>query len=139
MHLSKNREIVINPSHEPPPRLSCSSLQDIDISQENLRLIEVIFSQQTGDEDDPRAGDVARIRVIEDFNNQLQFIIEYNKKVLKNHHPFHYYYKELSRSILSQIIKYYKIASNAKKLDRSRSQVGTFVRTRIGNIFRDDW
>ena len=71
LHSSKDREIITNPSHEPPSRLSRSSLQDIDVSQEDLRLIEAIFSQQTGDEDDPRADEVARIRIIEDFNNQL--------------------------------------------------------------------
>ena len=136
IHSIDVREVVQNPIHY-TPREAYTSLEEIGVSQRDLELLESSFPQQTGDEDDPRSGDIARIKEIEDFNNQLRLIIEYNEEVIQGHHPSHRHYRELPRPNLSQVSKYYKIALGAKKLDRRRSQVGTFARERAGNIFRD--
>ena len=136
IHSIDVREVVENPSHIASQEAH-TSLEEIGVSQRDLELLESSFPQQTGDEDDPRSGDIARIEEIEDFNNQLRLIIQYNEEVIQGHHPSHRHYRELPRPNLSQVSKYYKIALGAKKLDRRRSQVGTFARERAGNIFRD--
>ena len=137
LHSENDREVVTNPSHDNRSRPPPSSLTSIGVTREDLEALESTFPQQTGDEDDPRSGDAARIKQLEEFNNQLHIIIKYNEEVIEGHHPSHRHYREMPKPILSQVTRFYKIALGAQKLDRRRTQVGTFARERARNIFRD--
>ena len=136
IHSLADREVVTNPTH-PAGSEQPTSLAEIGVTEEDLQLLESTFPQQTGDEEDPRSGEAARIQEIEQLNDQLFLIIQYNKDLIKNYHSSHRHYSELPKATLSQVPKFYKIAAGAQRLDRRRTQVGTFAKEREGNIFRE--
>ena len=74
IHSLADREVVTNPTH-PAGSEQPTSLAEIGVTEEDLQLLESTFPQQTGDEEDPRSSEAARIQETEQLKDHLCLII----------------------------------------------------------------